>query len=310
MTKVIYVIFGFIFSALSLSAQQPTSYPYFYVHQKIETPGNTDYTEGVILLHEIYNGTNINENFVVGKLMAKRGSISSGNRLNIVDINSKSAYTETIAGITAFNYHQGPDWELITCTYLAKKYLALKVPYSVAHHDMGFFFEGWAQSTSERLKYIATVTNGVVLNQEVYGSISPYKPNSYQKLDYANVNFSGNVGIGTMEPQEKLVVKGKILAEEIKVQAINWPDYVFKPEYQLPSLGETEKFIKANGHLPEIPKATEVEANGVSLGEMNKILVKKVEELTLHLIEKDQEVKLQNQRISEIETILNKYQLK
>jgi hypothetical protein len=291
MTKVIYVIFGFIFSALSLSAQQPSSYPYFYVHQKIETPGNTDYTEGVILLHEIFNGTNINENFVIGKLMAKRGTTYSGNRLNIVDINSKSAYTETIAGITAFNYHQGPDWELITCTYLAKKYLALKVPYSVAHHDMGFFFEGWAQSTSERLKYIATVTNGVVLNQEVYGSISPYKPNSYQKMDYADVNFTGNVGIGTMSPQEKLVVKGKVVAEEIKVQAVKWPDYVFKPEYKLPSLAETEKFIKAHGHLPDVPKATDVEANGVSLGEMNKILLKKVEELTLHLIDQQKQIK-------------------
>jgi len=290
MTKVIYVILGFILSALSLRAQQPSSYPYFYVHQKIETPGNTDYTEGVILLHEIFNGTNINENFVVGKLMAKRGSIYSGNRLNIVDINSKSAYMDTYAALTTVNYQQGNDWELVTCFYMGKKYLAVKVPYSVAHHDTGFFFNGWAQSTSEQLKYIATLTSGVILNQEVYGSISPYKPNSYQKLDYANVNFSGNVGIGTMEPQEKLVVKGKILAEEIKVQAINWPDYVFKPEYQLPSLAETEQYILNNGHLPEVPKATEVEANGVSLGEMNKILLKKVEELTIHLIEKEKQL--------------------
>ncbi|MEJ5091521.1 hypothetical protein GEO21_15890 [Sphingobacterium faecium] len=144
------------------------------------------------------------------------------------------------------------------------------------------------------------------------GYLAPlsFKPNGDVILASPQQAQSGNVGIGIVDPKEKLVVKGKILAEEIKVQAINWPDYVFKPEYQLPSLGETEKFIKANGHLPEIPKATEVEANGVSLGEMNKILVKKVEELTLHLIEKDQEVKLQNQRISEIETILNKYQLK
>jgi len=291
MKKIVYLIFCLIFSIFSLSAQEKSAPASFYIHLNLETPGKTDYTEGVILLHEIYNGVNINENFVIGKLMAKRGTTYSGNRLNIVDINSKSAYTETIAGITAFNYHQGPDWELITCTYLSKKYLALKVPYSVAHHDMGFFFEGWAQSTSERLKYIATVTNGVVLNQEVHGSILPYVSNSYQKLDYANVNFTGNVGIGTMAPQEKLVVKGKIIAEEIKVQAVKWPDYVFKPEYKLPSLSETEQFIKANGHLPDVPNATDVEANGVSLGEMNKILLKKVEELTLHLIDQQKQIK-------------------
>ncbi|MGA6119368.1 hypothetical protein [Sphingobacterium anhuiense] len=124
------------------------------------------------------------------------------------------------------------------------------------------------------------------------------------------IRSNGFVGIGTESPLEKLSVKGNIRAHEIKVETANWPDYVFKSEYRLPSLSETEQFIKANGHLPDVPKAAEVETNGVSLGEMNKVLLKKVEELTLHLIEKDQEVKQQNQRIAEIETILNKYQLK
>ncbi|MEN5197208.1 hypothetical protein [Sphingobacterium faecium] len=144
------------------------------------------------------------------------------------------------------------------------------------------------------------------------GYLAPlsFKPNGDVILASPQQAQSGNVGIGIVDPKEKLVVKGKVVAEEIKVQAVKWPDYVFKPEYKLPSLTETEQFIKAHGHLPDVPKATDVEANGVSLGEMNKVLLKKVEELTLHLIEKDQEVKLQNQRISEIETILNKYQLK
>ena len=98
---------------------------------------------------------------------------------------------------------------------------------------------------------------------------------------------NGNLGIGIETPGEKLSVNGNIRAREIKVETNNWPDYVFKPSYNLLPLRATEQFILTNGHLPDVPKAEDVESNGVSLGEMNKILLKKVEELTLHVIELD-----------------------
>lgn len=101
---------------------------------------------------------------------------------------------------------------------------------------------------------------------------------------------NGNVGIGTTSPAEKLSVKGKIRAQEIKVETVNWPDYVFARDYQLPSLKETEQHIKEKGHLPGIPSAEEVKANGVDLGEINAKLLKKIEELTLHLIGLDKKV--------------------
>ena len=103
------------------------------------------------------------------------------------------------------------------------------------------------------------------------------------------INVSGNVGIGTANPTEKLSVNGKIRAHEIKVETANWPDYVFAKNYELPSLDETEKHIQKNGHLPGIPSAEEVKANGVDLGEMNAKLLKKIEELTLYLIEMKKE---------------------
>lgn len=108
----------------------------------------------------------------------------------------------------------------------------------------------------------------------------------------------GNVGIGTLKPQEKLSVKGRIRAHEVKVETENWPDYVFSPGYQLPSLSEIEKFIQTNGHLPEVPKAAEVAANGVQLGEMNKILLKKIEELTLQAIA-DEKIRSRQQELIE-----------
>jgi len=96
---------------------------------------------------------------------------------------------------------------------------------------------------------------------------------------------NGNVGIGTTTPDTKLAVNGKIRAHEIKVEIANWPDYVFTKDYHLPSLSDTENHIKEKGHLQGIPSAKEVKANGVDLGEMNAKLLKKIEELTLYLIE-------------------------
>ena len=114
------------------------------------------------------------------------------------------------------------------------------------------------------------------------------------------INAAGNVGIGTNSPQELLSVKGNIRAHQIKVETTNWPDYVFSENYQLPSLKETEKFIQTNGHLPEVPKAETVEKEGYSLNEMDKILLKKIEELTLHIIDLDKTNQKQQQQIDKL----------
>jgi hypothetical protein len=116
---------------------------------------------------------------------------------------------------------------------------------------------------------------------------------------------NGNVGIGTTEPGTfKLAVDGKLGASEVVVTlARPWPDYVFDKEFVILPLSELAQYVKANKHLPDVPTAAEVRDNGVSLGEMNAILLKKVEELTLYLIEQQNEmVKMK----SEIEILKNK----
>ncbi|UZJ64229.1 hypothetical protein OKW96_17880 [Sphingobacterium sp. KU25419] len=124
------------------------------------------------------------------------------------------------------------------------------------------------------------------------------------------IDAAGNVGIGTISPQELLSVKGNIRAHQIKVETANWPDYVFNDDYNLKSLDFVEKFIQANRHLPDVPKAEIVEKEGYSLNEMDKILLKKIEELTLHLIEKDKEVKNQGIEIAELKQIVGQLQTK
>jgi cytoskeletal protein CcmA (bactofilin family) len=93
---------------------------------------------------------------------------------------------------------------------------------------------------------------------------------------------------------------GIVRAGEVIVQLPNqWPDYVFEKAYPLLPLSELELFIQKEGHLPNVPSAESVESEGVSLGEMNRILLEKVEELTLYLLE-------QNKRIEELEKELKK----
>lgn len=104
---------------------------------------------------------------------------------------------------------------------------------------------------------------------------------------------SGNIGINTFNPKGyKFAVNGSAVATSMTVKLNSvWPDYVFKPSYQLPALTEVKTYIDQHQHLPEIPSEEEIAKEGQNLGEMNRLLLKKVEELTLYLIEKDEEDK-------------------
>jgi len=107
---------------------------------------------------------------------------------------------------------------------------------------------------------------------------------------------NGNVGIGTANPINKLDVNGTVHSKEVKVDMIGWSDFVFKKDYNLPSLEEVEKHIAEKGHLENIPSEKEVLTNGINLGEMNAKLLQKIEELTLYVIDQNKEIKdLKNQ---------------
>ncbi len=115
---------------------------------------------------------------------------------------------------------------------------------------------------------------------------------------------TGNVGIGTTSPTQKLSVNGTIQAKEVIVQT-GWSDYVFKLGYHLASLSEIEGAIKKEGHLPGIPSAQEVAEHGVGMGEMQSKLLAKVEELTLHLIEQEKLLHAQHDEINQLKAQLS-----
>ena len=111
----------------------------------------------------------------------------------------------------------------------------------------------------------------------------------------------GNVGIGTSTPNEALEVNGTIRSKKVKVEAGPWPDYVFESNYELRTLNSLEQYITANKHLPEVPSAAEVEKEGIDLGNMDATLLKKVEELTLYLIEQNKKQTAILKRLDELE---------
>ncbi len=103
---------------------------------------------------------------------------------------------------------------------------------------------------------------------------------------------AGNVGINTDNPTEKLHVNGNILASEVKisVDADNVPDYVFKEGYELPTLQFLKAYLEKYSHLPEVPSAKEMETDGMKVGEMNLLLLKKIEELSLYIIKQNKQL--------------------
>ena len=267
--------------------------------------GVGDYTRNLILIHEIYNGTMLGMNNAVGTITAFRGDSGAGNRINVVEVQSSSSYNSAAASINSINNYG--NWVLKTCIYNGKKYLAVDVPYSPAFHNWGYKFAGWTKSTGENMKSVNYEVNGLPVNTSILSNIQDFVPNMDETHQVNNFLIMGNnVGIGTMAPDEKLTVKGKIHTQEVKVDMAGplVPDYVFANDYKLKSLQEVEEYIKQNSHLPEIPSAKEIEKNGLMLAEMNMSLLKKMEEMTLYMIEMKKEIASQNEKIKSLENNL------
>jgi hypothetical protein len=162
---------------------------------------------------------------------------------------------------------------------------------------------GTAQTGVLRLQGLSS---NAVLDFGVNGVSGAYLQSTNQTALNANYPLllnpnGGGVSIGTtdMPAGHQLAVNGSIIASSVTVKVKTaWPDYVFKQNYKLPTLTEVKDYIDQNHHLPDMPSEKEVMANGLNLGEMNKVLTKKVEELTLYLIEQNKRIDEQQKQIN------------
>jgi len=125
--------------------------------------------------------------------------------------------------------------------------------------------------------------------------LAQYGSEMYMGNNVGRVHLDGTqIAIGVVNAAAgayKLTVSGKIICEELKVELYAaWPDYVFSEQYQLRSIHELKSFISDNNHLPNIPTASEVAEEGFEVGEMNRKLLEKVEELTLYIIQLQEQI--------------------
>ena len=141
-----------------------------------------------------------------------------------------------------------------------------------------------------------SANSSLVINPAHFVGLSTTDPKSRLHVN-GDIRGSGiYLGLADTETPPtayKLAVNGKAIAEEVVVKLkANWPDYVFADTYKLPSLLEVERYIRENKHLPDVPSAETVAEQGLSLGEMNALLLKKVEEMTLYMIEMKKEMEI------------------
>jgi len=125
----------------------------------------------------------------------------------------------------------------------------------------------------------------------------------------SNLLILGKMGVDYY-PANKLDVNGTVRAKEVRVNTWGWPDFVFAKDYELLSLAEVEAYIETQGHLPGIPSAVEVAANGVDLMVINAKLLQKVEELTLYVIEQNKELNKQDKEILFLNKEIDNFQYK
>jgi hypothetical protein len=158
---------------------------------------------------------------------------------------------------------------------------------------------GNAEVTNGQLTVGTTATNGIqFISDGTLGTIDNIplmiRTSASERM---RITASGYVGIGTSSPAEMLSVDGNVYAsgnisafgfiktKKLTVTQTAWPDYVFTNNYRLRSLSSLESYIKQNKHLPEVPSAKQVKENGISVGDNQELLLKKIEELTLYIIE-------------------------
>lgn len=150
--------------------------------------------------------------------------------------------------------------------------------------------------------------NGILFFTRQPGPVA--KGAAYTATPAMIINAAGSVRIGnTTAPADyKLAVDGTIGARKLKVTQETWADYVFDSAYLLQPLQQLEQYILNNKHLPEIPSAATVKKEGIDLGDNQALLLKKVEELTLYIIQQNKDIQeqkkamqIQQEKMLEIE---------
>ncbi|WP_166921430.1 hypothetical protein [Flavobacterium poyangense] len=245
-----------------------------------------------------------------------RQQVGTGQVLKFV--NSNSVDTSNPLGGFDFANNQGLSTLRLTDFRLGVNMLSdIVKPLSILHlrsgndnFDNGILLHNsalWAKrfsitNTSFGSFPIFSINDVTTTSADIYNTKQISSKSDLMQVARLAIVANGNVGIGSINPDEKLTVKGKIHAEEVRVDLSVPADYVFqkyytgkselKSDYVMPTLAEVEKYTKENNHLPNVPSAQEIKDKGLQLGEMSNVLLQKIEELTLYVIEQNKKIEV------------------
>ena len=160
-------------------------------------------------------------------------------------------------------------------------------PYSNQLH-LTYNNQGILESNGKIITTDSVVAHNI---RATYTLKAPYIHATSGYFSYKVTGSEMSVNGATTSNNYKLAVNSGILCEELKVMAdVPSSDYVFEPTYKLKPLSEVEAFVTENKHLPDVPSAKEFKDNGYKIGEMDNLLLQKIEELTLYIIDLQKQI--------------------
>jgi hypothetical protein len=120
------------------------------------------------------------------------------------------------------------------------------------------------------------------------------KGNGLVSINYTGAGATDNIFVVSNATQKLLQLSnnGLLRLRKVRVDSDTWADFVFDEDYKLMPLNELKSYLTLNNHLPNVPSASQVQEEGIDLAEMNKTLLQKVEELTLYILQQQEEIDL------------------
>jgi len=177
---------------------------------------------------------------------------------------------------------------------------------SDANEDAGLILETTTVSTKSAYIQLYDANNKISVSKE---GMNVRAGGSGLSFDAGKITMNGKVGINanntfTGDYDYALAVSGGILTSEVFIKEVSeWHDYVFKKDYDLMPLNDLNHYIGVNQHLPDVPSESEVLQQGFNLADMDGLLLKKIEELTLYVIELNKQLQEQSEIISSLKSV-------
>ncbi|MFP5041660.1 hypothetical protein [Parasediminibacterium sp. JCM 36343] len=272
---------------------------------------------GASLTGNIFSNSQDN-NYFLGNVNI--GTKTSADRLHVSDgslglDNGQGNHLKAGSYLTLGNMDYG------NCPYISFNALLTKSDEATSTNEFTPFWAGDSNASGLIIRGDAGQA-GLHFMQRKYGNVSPLPATNLSNFkDVLTIANDGNVGIGTTNTNDtayKLFVETGIHTRKIQVDVDAWPDYVFNHRFKMKTLSELESYISLNKHLPDVPDARKVAKEGINLGQNQAVLLKKIEELTLYMIEQNktmakqketmdaqsQAIQEQNKRMEKLETEL------